>query len=46
MKERKCFYCQQPRHTTANYPKNITKKASVAKIAGTAIDNSKISRKK
>ena len=42
MKEGRCFYYQQPGHTTANYPKSITKEALVAEIAGTAIDNSKI----
>ena len=45
MKERRCFYCRQPGHITANCPKSITKATSVAEIAGTAIDNSKISGK-
>ena len=45
MKEGRCFYCQQPGHTTANYLKSIIKAISVAKIAVTAIDIRKISGK-
>ena len=46
MKERRCFYCQQPGHTIANYPKNIIKVILVVEIIETAIDNSKILGKK
>ena len=40
MKKGRCFYCRQPGHTTANYPKSITKATSVVEIAGIAINNS------
>ena len=46
MKEKSCFYYQQPEHTIANCPKNITKEALVTEIVGTTINNSKILRKK
>ena len=46
MKERRCYYCQQPGYTTANWPRNIIKKTLIAEIAGTTINNSKILGKK